>query len=678
MNKLFNSITKGGMALYIFLVLIIALLGGFLLRLSKKITQVANKQITGSIAAVISDSSVKDSPVKTETIILKETVVREMMSYQLPTIADKIRGVFYIPRLSPAMDFWQELKKGTITFDNIEQDLVQLKSLTNLNTIRVFTYYDYEYRNAYNQAISEGKTPAEANLMAMTSHFGWTDGQGNHNNLYLESLKTFVNLCKSKGIDVIVTMFQELPALKNTDNWNFLENDIAHYQSFTRWFINGIKDLENVKIINLINEPDGYGVWNDESLAARVLVFLDKLKATIKEIKPELLIMITSTTHDNNFCRFPAAPVGCNSIYELTDIVSINSFLFADSGFRSGVDYKAQFEYLVANNKLNKPAFLSECGFPSHYAQQEVDGYEIVNEDGTTTDVVASSTRSSIVPIGGIFDRPKGTINGVAHSLANQKRGINEAFYWAERFDFMGGLVWSAYDHSNPLALNVYRDAFGIIDKNGVPSDAVEILKNAFQDQTDKFGKKHISLVQGEVFGNGRINGLIPYDYVNPSHNTPNGVFLHSDSVWQSDNLPYNTPITYNLSFKIREAITVDEVLVFSLVMGKVKVCDWRYKKYDRDGFQKIDPNGEVDFGFSQPIPMPVNQINVFTFEINSLKPKAYFNGIELIYENDDFSFQAWMLSSMQLKLRNISNSNVDILGLEVQSKTVNQALIRT
>ena len=79
---------------------------------------------------------------------------------KLHSTAKKLKFVMYWARLSPNMDWWKELDNGMITWDNISSDLDQIKAELGVNAVRIFTYYDHQFRQ--------------------TGTLGWTDGAGNH------------------------------------------------------------------------------------------------------------------------------------------------------------------------------------------------------------------------------------------------------------------------------------------------------------------------------------------------------------------------------------------------------------------------------------------------------------------------------------------------------------------
>jgi hypothetical protein len=560
-----------------------------------------------------------------------------------------IKFAVYWPRQSPYPEWWSQLHDGVVTWTQVGNELDQIKAALGVNTIRVLTYYDHQYRD------SAG---------AVT---GWTDGAGNHNPVYLGYLSTFADMCAERGLDLIVTMYQLLPALHDSDDWSFLEADILHYESFHRFMLGMLATKSNVKLYNLINEPDGYGVWANTPLAGRVLTFLSRLKAVGKTTAPNLACLINTSTHDNNFRRFPGAPPGSTSVYELSDILALNTFLWADTGFWPGQCYRTQYDYINTQNILKKPVMQTECGFPANYAQQGVSGAPIVNESGTATGGTYSATEESIVPASGIFDRPKGA--GAAQTPENQARSVAEASYWNYVSNWAGLGVWSAYDHRNDSASYVYRDPFGVIDKDGTPLPAAGVFKGALRGVYDSAGEFRISLLQGSVYGGARINGLGGWNSGDPSANTIGGVFLPGGgtSSWTSDKLIVGVPMKLRLDFNLRTANTSDEPLIIRLTANS-RAFDFRYKVYGVSAFQRLDiSTGDIDHGFAQSSPLPAGANSVLIDLSGGLAPRLSHNGTALTFDdsvNGDLEFLAWQIVDLQLQVINNSNTAIDLIRL--------------
>ena len=565
---------------------------------------------------------------------------------KLHSSAEKLKFVMYWPRLSPNMDWWKELDLGNFTWTDVANDLDQIKSELGVNAVRVFTYYDHQFRQ--------------------TGTLGWTDGLGNHNPVRLAQLQQFIELAKAKDLDVIITMYQLLPALMPADNWNFLENDIAHYSSFHTWLLNGIKNYSNITCYNLINEPDGHGVFADASLGSRVLTFLNILKKIGKTIAPNFKCIVNTTTHDNSFRRFPNAPADAISVYDLTDVLAQNSFRWADTGEWSGTNFQTQLAYLNAQNILQKPLLMTECGFPANYAQQGVVGYPVINENGTPTGGNYTATEESIVPQGNIFDRPFGVITGMAHNQNNQAKSVGEAVACAERYDLDGIGAWSAYDHSHPTAPYVYRDPFGLIDKDGVVLPAGKIFKYALTEKFPYDLKHKLSLSSGTVGGDARINGLGGYNTTDLLKNTPNGVYLGSGgSYWDSGDLAVGFPSKIQLDFTIREAYVHQEPMIVSIITAE-KQLDFRYKVYTVNSWQRINAtNGDVDRGWASnsPILGVGNHSIVIDMSTTDLSPTITIDGVLLNYTASGIEpFDLWMLASgFRVIVRNNSEVAIDL-----------------
>jgi hypothetical protein len=464
-----------------------------------------------------------------------------------------------------------------------------------------------------------------------------------------------------------------LPALLSTDDWTFLERDIAYYRSFHKWMLTLLNTKPNVRLYNLINEPDGYGVANDAILMGRVLTFLNDLKSTGKAVAPRLAAMVNTTTHDNNFKRFASAPPGATSVNELTDILAANTFLWADTGFWAGQNYATQIPYLVTNNIAGKPIMITECGFPVGYAQQDVAGSPALNEDGTATGAGnAPTTIDSIVPQGGIFDRPKGTANGMPHTEANQARGIGEAAYWAWIYgtSVKGMGVWAAYDHRNDSAGFVYRDPFGIIDRDGTPRLGAATFRGALTGNYDGNGEFKISPVQGTVGGtNSRINGVGGYT-LSPDRtlNTPGGVYIAPSGNWKSDFLIAGVPCKLKFEMTQRVTNSASEPFIIRL-LPTGRTIDFRYKVYAVNAFQRLDAGaGDVNYGWAQTTPFAAGP-HTFLIDLSQsvaggIIIRITHNGTLLNFDNTpngELLILPWQISKMQIQFLNNGNSGMDL-----------------
>ena len=606
-----------------------------------------------------------------------ESILERLRNLERPvtgtgaTKTSKIKGVYYVPRKSKD-NFWlANWIAGDITTADIVQDLIELKSTCDVNTIRIFTFYDIEYRKLYDKKIAQGSTPTQAAAYARENYVGLTDGFGSYKQAVWDKLSEFIDLCKANGLDVIPTLFQELKALKPTDSWQFLENELTYFQAFTAKMITMLKSKSNVSRVILKNEPDGYGVWDDESLAKRVMVWLNKIKDTAVAIAPNIKYLVNTVTHDNLFKR--VFNVGTNnSVYTLSDEMCMNSFLWADTGFWSGVNYRTQFDYVRSRNYLKKAVILTECGFPSNYASQAVLGSPLLNEDGSLAGGNATYTDESLVPVNdGIFDRPKGRTGGIGHSEENQRLAVAEALYWAEFYNFDGVLVWSAYDHST----DSYRDPFGLITFGRTAKDATKELASVFTCKLNSAGKKHLSLVQGAVTGTGKINGLQAFE---ANKTVPIGVYLENGGSWLSDELMVDVPCNLRLTVTITGTLT-DEPVTFGIVTPSASI-QFRYKKYTTNKFQCINPNGEYEYGFSQVVTPVVGQAFTFDLDLSALQPKARFNSTLLAFSghgndtNQQFKFTNWQLET--LKLQVFAGTTLQINKLELVGEPLSDYIV--
>lgn len=509
-----------------------------------------------SLMMVVSkDDPTKAIPVTEE--MLKPTIGAGPITVN--SAEKKYRGVMYWPRKSPSMDMWRELDRGTITWDEIETDLDQLK-LFNINLIRVFTFYDHEYRI---RGTLEGPT----------------DGEGNYNEFYYTSLDTFIKLCAARDMKVVVTLFQEMKGLRVTDDWDWLEDELEYHKEHLTKIMTVLEaNKKDVAFYNLKNEPDGFGVWANPALATRVLTWLDALKNHAK-VTSDIPCAISSTTHDNAVYVFPTAPQGARSILEISEILAFNTFRYADNGSWIGTTYRTQLEFTLRNNPTDKPVIFWECGYPANYDGQG-DGLE------------------SIVPTGGEFDRPQGSSPQTPHTPQSQYISVSEGIAWAEAYDTIGVMVWSAYDHQHPT-LNTYRDNFGIIDKNGIPLPAIYALSQAFTNQFPASGKR-LSLNQGTITGDGRINGLNGWNTVDVTKNVVAGVYLGAGGTWTSDRLPYKLPCSFEFALKPREAFGDEGVAVILETSGRSITI--KYKDYGVKKWFIIDTNTQAELAQTETV----------------------------------------------------------------------------
>jgi hypothetical protein len=584
----------------------------------------------------------------------------------LHSTAKKLKFVMYWPQLSPYMDWWKELENNMFDWSDIDSDLNMIKSNLGANAVRIFIYYDHQFRQ--------------------TGTLGWTDGAGNHNPIRLDQLKQFISLAEEFELDVIVTMYQLLPALTPADNWDFLETDIEHYMSFHAWILNGIKGHKNVTCYNLMNEPDGYGVFANPALGSRVLVFLNKLRNLGKVIAPNLKCIVNATTHDNSFRRFPNTPSEATSIYDITDVLAHNSFRWADTGDWPGTNFQTQLAYLNAKNVLNKPIAMMECGFPANYAQQLVEGFPLFNESGELIEGNATATDESIVPQGNIFDRPIGRVGGLPHTQDNQAKSVGEAIAMAERYDLDGLGVWSAFDHKAKFLVGqyaapyIYRDPFGLIDKNRVVLPAGKLFKYALTEKYPQNLKHKLSLSSGTVGGDARINGLGGYNTADATKNTPNGVYLGvGGSYWNSEALAVSFPTKIVLNFTIRTAYTHQEPMIISILTNG-KQLDFRYKVYGVNSWQRLDAtSADIDRGWASnsPILGVGDHSLMIDFSTVDLSPTITIDGILLDYSASGIEpFDLWMLADgFRIVVRNNSDSPIDIKEMFAQGTTEGESV---
>lgn len=558
---------------------------------------------------------------------------------------DVVKGIYYVPRKAKS-NFWlTALLQGTLTLADIEEDFNVMKSLLGINTVRIFTYYDIEWRKQVEALkVSDFLTTAQAKVEANKDILGMANGEGLYNQRAFDALSAVIDLAKRCDLEVIPTMFQELKALNATDDWGFLESELPLFKDFTAKLVSLFDTKTNVRYVILKNEPDSFGVWGNKALAVRVLNFLYEIKQEAKTHSSRIKFMVNATTHDNIFKKFPSQKA--NSIYYLTDVLCLNSFLWADTGFWSGVNYATQFAYLQFNNFLTKPMFLTECGFPMDYINQRVAG-----SGGSTV------TDESTVPINdGLFDRPIGRNFAREHSETNQSKAIKEALYWADYYNFAGALVWSAFEHSE----DSLHDSFAIINYDNTPKLACSAIKNFRVNTLDSTGKKFISCVQGSGSGVYNINGKNAYEV---DKSVDNGIFLGTNSNWMSQRLVYDFPLKVRLTLEVLSE--QDEPLMVEL-KSDTKSIQFKYKKYDKNAFQFFNLSTNSEIGWGQACTLPVNVPFDLDVELNDYTPKLYLNGVEMVCSpNNSFEFSGFDMNNLYLRVYGVQ-AHVKIHGIHL------------
>ncbi|WP_189011425.1 hypothetical protein [Deinococcus malanensis] len=383
-----------------------------------------------------------------------------------------------------------------------------MKRELNINTVRVFLFYDHEYR-AWGQ-------------------LGFTDGKGTFNDARLQTVSRFIDLAGAEGLDVVPTLFMEMETLEHGGfDWTTLETNYGYHEAYARWVTRMLAAKANVHGVNLKNEPDGFGAWADPEVAGRILTWMGRLKQVIKDEAPHLGVYVNSAAFDNTFKKFEGAPVGHQSIYDLSDALFFNSYLWADNGFWPYAVPATIYRYISDHNIARKPMVLSELGWPSY------------NDDS-----------GMIVP-GMQWDLPLGLRPTTPSTPEMQKRAVEESVYWAEKYGFSGLIAWAAYDH----VPGAYRNPFGLIDGSGRASAAAAVFAQAFTNQYSSQGEAPVSLVDGQVT-DGKINGL------NGTTPLPAGVNLDAGGSYASQPLRYANPVSLAVKFRQPRTPTHDGVAV--------------------------------------------------------------------------------------------------------------------
>lgn len=221
----------------------------------------------------------------------------------------------YWPSKAREPSWWPEWMAGDFGNDVIERDLDLLVG-TGSNTVRIFI----PYRNE--------------------SSWGFTDGVGGNDNKALEYLVRFIEIAKSKDLFVVPNVFQEMEVVGNggfpipdiDDETSILESNRGNHESFMSWFMGGIRTFDNIPLVIIKNEPDGYEAWASEFARHKIMEWLVEMYAAAREAAPNIRLSSVSSTHDNLFVKSPHQPVGEQSLYEISDVVMWNAFLWADNG----------------------------------------------------------------------------------------------------------------------------------------------------------------------------------------------------------------------------------------------------------------------------------------------------------------------------------------------------------
>lgn len=404
---------------------------------------------------------------------------------------EQIKGVMYWPKEAVTPDWWPAYEDGTITDAEITAELQNIKETLGINTVRVFLYYDLEYRK--------------------NSVIGFTDGAGTENAAMLAKVSRFIDLAAAEGIDVIPSLFQEMESFDPEDfgTGTTLADNLTYHQEYAAWLGEMFATKDNIPAILIMNEPDGFGAWADNARAAKILTWLRAIKTTLEAEVGDIPIWVNATTHDNVVKTIAGAPVGSTTIYSVSDAYAFNSFLWADNGYWEYTIPPVFFDYAHTNNPEDKPVVLTEFGQPSHY---DDDGLVIANE---------------------FWNNPLGSRPTTPSTEATQKQAILEFSYWLEQKRIDGALAWSALDHP----VDVYRDPFGLIDIDDTGKEAAPLFKRLFSGRFDANGEAPLSLMQGSSTGDSTING------VDGTTDLPAGLEVAAGESYTSEVLPYKLPL---------------------------------------------------------------------------------------------------------------------------------------
>lgn len=405
------------------------------------------------------------------------------MSVELNEMPYPMKGAMYWPSSATEPSWWPEWISGSITDSDIEADL-DLLVVTRSNTVRVFI----PYRNP--------------------NSWGFTDGAGGHDGTALVYFVRFVEIAKSKGLFVVPTIFQEMevtedggfpiPRYPEEPGKDILNKNRGRHEDFIRWFMEGVRELENVPVVIVKNEPDGKGAWDSEYARHTIMSWLVDMYAVAKEVAPNIRLSSVAAAHTNLFKESLNQPVGEQSIYDIADVAMWNSFRWSDNG-----DWEYQIpenwlQFVVNRNVQNKPLVLSEFGWPSHYDE------------------------TGVIPSNQEFDKPLGWRPNTPCDEDTQKRAYAETIAWIEMFTAQerglhGALAWSLIDKPTPEPTSpttYYRDPFAMFNDNRTPREAVEWFTRLYTNNFTKSGRLWQPIARAE--GNALINGVYPHGTIGP------------------------------------------------------------------------------------------------------------------------------------------------------------------
>lgn len=545
----------------------------------------------------------------------------------------KIIGGYYYPRKASNPDWVSELVRKDIPLENklswgdIEEDLDYLIN-NRINTIRITLFYNL--------------TTFNTNPLVNTNY--------EHDSEKSKIIKDFLYLCENKGLKVITqTNFGYEGELSDVDIASMVEYvegiNLDRFNSHIKWvtkLFNRYKDT--ILAHKIINEPDGFGTWANYDKALKVLKFLVKIKQEFISHHPNLPYLINTVDHINYNLRFTEMPTNEQSIYDLSDWATFNSYYWADNGHFEYVSYKRQWDYMVENNYRNKPLMMVECGFPSDYDNQ-------------------GPGEESFVPENGQFDRPIGRYPFTPHTQDSQNRAIKEARYYSEKNSAIGILCWSLYKHKNVNnSPHFFQDSFGVIDAEGVKTLALDVLTETFTDGFGESNIKPLSITSGNTGQGAHINGYQGYS----NNDVPAGIYLPSGGgYWVSEYLDLLTP--YVINFRVKQKTSPNDNGVtlgvqFKNSSNKYHVQFEDYSNRWRlfvDDVEVAASNPSQDFGLEEKL---------LSFDFNSRTLGFYVDGIKIDFLSveDSTEYDLTILQILYQKQLQVfciaSTSDVEVL----------------
>lgn len=279
----------------------------------------------------------------------------------------------------------------------------------------------------------------------------FSDLEGNISNINKDRLVRFIQLAKSQGLKVTITLFSWFA---DDSNWpydwpqeqtDFNSENSSYKNSFTRidnylnQIISLLKDEKGVLSWGIINEPEG-SYWDRQNNREGwklpwIFYFIRHVRNYIKTVDNKHLIttgVVFPFTLSNKY------NVGGDmySLGDLSDYLSIHMYPKNDN------DISSQIRFIKQEN-LGKPIVIEEIGWPTA---------DFRNSNGW----------------------PEGTSNASDYTEDKQYQRINAGLLSAKSDNIAGFIVWNLFDldkETNPTK-------FGLFNSEGFPKRAAALMQN--------------------------------------------------------------------------------------------------------------------------------------------------------------------------------------------------------